>query len=120
MRLAYAIAFLTVGCTAARDHVGHWEYKDHREFTRVELQRDGTCTMLMGGKVHGEVWEGIRGRCRYTHENRTVSITEIGDFKGDKPMERMLEPLILEYASSDDSIQFTGRRPMRMVRISDR
>jgi len=101
----------TSACAGVAGYVGKWEHTDGDSFFRLELERDGNCTILAGGKQ-----DGIGGRCRYLERDGSICIEEISAFYGNAPPERVACGLKFTYESQTDSISMEGQSRARLVR----
>jgi hypothetical protein len=107
-----AVAMIaTSACVGAAGYTGKWEHKDADSFFRLELERDGTCTILAGGQR-----DGIGGRCRYSEREGSICIEEISAFHGNAPPEKVACGLKFTYESQTDTISMEGQSRARLVR----
>jgi hypothetical protein len=112
------VAVASIGCVSPRSHVGTWEHEDKEFFVRVVFERDGICSIVMGGTATGGR-EGIGGRCHYSQTERTISITDISEIDDAEPREKLPAPFVLRYEAETDTIAFSSsEKPMRLVRTS--
>ena len=96
--------------SAAR-YIGSWEYKEQGSAFRLVLDRDGTCTVVMGGKG---------SRCRYSERNGTICIDEISDSRGNGLPERVNCGAKFLYESKTDTISMQGEPAIRLARAATR
>jgi hypothetical protein len=103
------------GCVSTQDHVGVWAYEDKAAFVRVALERDGSCNIVLGGRI-GAARDGVGVDCRYSKVGQTITITEIRDIQTGSARERPTKELYLSYDPNADTIGISWDKSVRLLR----
>lgn len=99
---------------AAAGYIGDWEHRDGHSFFRLELQHNGSCFAVAGGKE-----DAIGGQCKYTVSGSTIDIVQFEE-NGNFEAVPTSQPLRFKYNSSSDSISSVSDNPMTLSRTQRR